>query len=74
VLVEKLLRSTSVKKIYLLIRPKKGLQTSVRLEELMSAKLYDNLKKVCLDVMARVEAVNGDITEPSFGISEDDER
>ena len=72
--MEKLLRSTGVKKIYLLIRPKKGLQTRVRLEELMSANLFYNLKKGCPDVMARVEAVDGDITEPSFGISGDDER
>ena len=69
--MEKLLRSTTVKKIYLLIRPKKGLQTRVRLEELMSAKLFEELKH---DVMARVEAINGDITEPGFGISADDEQ
>ena len=72
--MEKLLRSTRVKKIYLLIRPKKGVQTRVRLEELMSAKIFDELKQSCLDIMARVEAVNGDITEPGFGISADDER
>ena len=72
--MEKLQRSTRVKKIYLLIRPKKGLQTRVRLEELMSAKLFEELKKSCPDVMARVEAVNGDITEHNFGISEEDEQ
>ena len=74
VLVEKLLRSTRVKKIYLLIRPKKGIETKVRLEELMSAKIFDKLKESSPDVMSRVEAINGDITEPSFGIRKEDER
>ena len=72
--MEKLLRSTRVKKIYLLIRPKKGVQTRVRLEELMSAKIFDELKQSCPDIMSRVEAVNGDITEPGFGINTEDEQ
>jgi len=74
VLVEKLLRSTKVKKIYLLIRPKKGLETKVRLEQLMSAKIFDNLKASSFDTISRVEAINGDITEPNFGISKENER
>ena len=73
-LVEKLLRSTEVEKIYLLIRPKKGLETKARLEQLMSAKIFNKLKESCPDVMSRVEAVNGDITEHNFGISEEDGR
>ncbi|XP_023328796.1 putative fatty acyl-CoA reductase CG5065 isoform X1 [Eurytemora carolleeae] len=43
VLVEKLLRSTSVKKIYLLIRQKKGVATQARLQDLLSSKLFDRL-------------------------------
>ena len=63
-----------MKKIYVLIRPKKGVQTKVRLEELMSAKIFDELKQNSSDVMSRVEAIAGDITEPNFGLSESDER
>ena len=63
-----------MKKIYLLIRPKKGIETKVRLEELMSAKIFDKLKESSPDVISRVEAINGDITEPSFGIQKEDER
>ena len=63
-----------MKKIYLLIRPKKGVETKVRLQELMSAKIFDKLKESSLDVLSRVEAVNGDITEDNFGLSKDDER
>ena len=63
-----------MKKIYLLIRPKKGLETKVRLEQLMSAKIFDNLKESSVDTISRVEAINGDITEPNFGISKENER
>ena len=63
-----------MKKIYLLIRPKKGLETKVRLEQLMSAKIFDNLKESSSDTISRVEAINGDITEPNFGISKENER
>ena len=74
VLVEKILRSTGVKKIYLLIRPKKGVETKVRLEELMSARIFDKVKESSSNVMSQVEPVSGDITEPNFGLSKEDER
>ena len=71
---QKLLRSTNVKKIYVLIRPKKGLEIKYRLQELMSSKLFENLKQTKPGVMSRVEAIPGDITKPGFAISEDDQR
>ena len=74
VLVEKLLRSTKVKKILVLIRPKKGLETKVRLEELMSAKIFDKIKESSPYATSRVEAISGDITEHNFGLSQDDEK
>jgi hypothetical protein len=40
VLVEKLLRSTPVKKLFLLIRPKKGTDVAERLKEMLSAKIF----------------------------------
>ena len=72
-LVEKLLRSTSVKRIFLLIRPKKGVQSKVRLETLMSSKIFEKVKETS-SIMARVEAIDGDITKPNFGISSMDLR
>ena len=71
--MEKLLRSTKVKKVYLLIRSKKGLQTKARLEELLSAKIFDNMKAISPGFVSRVEAVSGDITEPLYGLSDDDQ-
>lgn len=41
VLVEKLLRSTQVSNIFLLIRPKKGVSTKDRLQQLLSAPIFD---------------------------------
>ena len=41
VLVEKLLRSTPVARIFLLIRPKKGVSTKERLQQLLSAPIFD---------------------------------
>ena len=61
-LVEKLLRSTNVKKIYVLIRSKKGMEIKFRLQELMSAKIFDDVKKNKPDAMSIIEA----IPEPNF--------
>merc|ERR1712079_346804 len=72
VLVEKLLRSTKVRKIYLLIRPKRGVETKVRLQELMSAKIFDHLKESNPERLSVVEVVTGDITKEDFGLSQSD--
>ena len=72
--MEKLLRSTKAKKILVLIRPKKGLQTKVRLGELMSAKIFDNLRENRPSALSRVDAISGDIMEQNFGLSREDER
>jgi len=74
VLVEKLLRSTNARKLYLLIRPKKGLETSARLEQLLSSKLFTKKKEAAPNYLQRVEAIHGDITLDNFGISPEDER
>ena len=63
-----------MKKIYILIRPKKGMETKFRLQELMASKIFANVKKNKPEVMARIEAIPGDITEPNFAINEDDQR
>ena len=74
VLVEKLLRSTNVKTIYLLIRPKKGVQTELRLKTLQESSVFDRIRKSSPDLMEKVIAVNGDITEVNFGLDEDSQR
>jgi len=73
VLVEKLLRSTSVARIYLLIRPKKGVLTQQRLAVLLGTKIFDRVRKEKEEALSRVVAVSGDITEDRLGLSEEEE-
>jgi len=73
VLVEKLLRCTNVRKLYLLIRPKKGVQPVARLEDLLSGRLFESLREKQPNVLNKVVAIIGDITEPGLGISPQDE-
>jgi len=74
VLVEKLLSSTNVKKIFLLIRSKKGLGSRERLEELLSSKIFEGLRETSPVVLSKVMAVAGDITEASLGLASQDIR
>jgi len=57
VLVEKLLRSTPVARIFLLIRPKKGVSAKERLQQLLSAPIFDRVKESG-EVESRVVAVS----------------
>jgi len=73
VLVEKLLRSTPVNRIFLLIRQKRGVPSSDRLEQLLAAPIFDAAKEAN-QVAGRVVGVSGDITLPGLGLSPEDER
>jgi len=73
VLLEKLLRSTEVSRVYLLIRPKKGVPTQARLHTLMEAAVFDRLRKDNKEFLHKVEAVSGDITEESLGLSHEED-
>ncbi|XP_073847023.1 putative fatty acyl-CoA reductase CG8306 [Musca autumnalis] len=72
VLVEKLLRSCGgLKKIYLLVRPKKGKSPEERLKEILDNVLFDKLKEQrSLEwILSKVELIAGDVLEPQLGIS-----
>ncbi|RZF42062.1 hypothetical protein LSTR_LSTR006655 [Laodelphax striatellus] len=70
VLVEKLLRSCpGIKNIYLLMRPKRGQNISLRLDELINAPLFDKLRKERQSDLSKIVPILGDITEPELGIS-----
>jgi hypothetical protein len=49
--VEKLLRSTGVSKIYLLIRTKKGVGTQQRLSSLLNTKIFDRIRDESKEVV-----------------------
>ncbi len=55
VLVEKLLRTTNVKRLYLLIRPKRGVNTAARLEQLLASRLFDRC--LCIVGLNKEDAV-----------------
>ena len=42
---------------------KRGVETAVRLQELLSAKIFDSLKEKQPDRLAAVQVVTGDITK-----------
>ncbi|XP_073844215.1 fatty acyl-CoA reductase 1-like isoform X2 [Musca autumnalis] len=75
VLVEKLLRSCGdLKKIYLLVRPKKGKSPEERLKDLLDNVLFDKLKQQhSIEwILTKVELIAGDVMEPQLGMSPED--
>lgn len=74
VLLEKLLRSCyDLKKIYVLVRPKKGVDVQDRLNELFNCKLFEKLSQFYPDFRQKVVAIPGDLMDPNMGISPEDE-
>lgn len=72
-LIEKLLRSCyTLGKIYVLIRPKKGVAIEQRLEALLNCKLYERLRREQPQTLAKVVPIAGDVMQLGLGISEPD--
>nr|CAD7569608.1 unnamed protein product [Timema californicum] len=72
-LVEKLLRSCpEMATIYLLIRPKRGLDVPTRHKELMKHPVFDRIRSECPSVLHKVVSIQGDVTEPDLALSEAD--
>ncbi|XP_045467424.1 fatty acyl-CoA reductase wat-like [Harmonia axyridis] len=72
ILIEKLIRSTSVSTLYLLIRPKKGKDVETRLKNLFEDVVFENLQKECPKFIHRIVGVSGDVSLPDLGISKTD--
>lgn len=75
VLIEKLLRCCpDVKKIYILIRTKRGKDPQIRVKELFENPLFDKVKAIRgEDVIAEtLQAISGDIMQPDLGMSAED--
>ena len=74
VLLEKLLRSCpEINRIYVLIRTKRGQSPLERLEKMLEGRLFTPLIHTAPNVLKKVVAISGDITEPNMGISCSDE-
>ncbi|XP_064599994.1 fatty acyl-CoA reductase 1-like [Liolophura sinensis] len=73
VLIEKLLRCcTGIKKMYLLVRPKKGQDVENRVQDLVQCKVFDKLRKEQPNFHEKLIAIGGDIQEPEIGIDQAD--
>ncbi|KAJ0174328.1 hypothetical protein K1T71_010474 [Dendrolimus kikuchii] len=71
-LVEKLLRSCEVKRIYVLLRAKKSISPHKRLEDILKEVVFDDLRSKQPNFGDKIRAVSGDIDEVGLGITEDD--
>ncbi|XP_075168020.1 putative fatty acyl-CoA reductase CG5065 [Haematobia irritans] len=75
VLIEKILRSCSdVKRIYLLVRPKKGKQPAERIKDMLDNVLFDKVKEQhgADWVLNKLVPICGDVMLPELGISAED--
>ncbi|CAH0548946.1 unnamed protein product [Brassicogethes aeneus] len=70
VLIEKLIRCCNVKKIYILIRRKKGMSVTERLAFIFKNPLFDLLKSTQPDFASKCECVPGDVTLKELAMSE----
>jgi fatty acyl-CoA reductase len=77
VMIEKFLRCLpEIGQLYLLIRPKKGKDPELRLEELLNSELFEKVRKQRgLEVLRKsVTVIAGDVSEIGLGLSEEDRK
>ncbi|XP_059061571.1 putative fatty acyl-CoA reductase CG5065 [Achroia grisella] len=73
VLVEKLLRTCpDIKRIYLLMRPKKGQNIKERLETFINCLIFDHIKNDYPKRLEKLQVIPGDILDKDLSISDDD--
>ncbi|VEN49492.1 unnamed protein product [Callosobruchus maculatus] len=71
-LIEKLLRLTNLRKMYLLLREKKGKSPEQRLQDIFTNVLYDKLKSLKPHALNKCTAIQGDVSQIDLGISKED--
>lgn len=74
VLLEKLIRSCpDIRRVYTLVRPKKGQSPEERIDALINSQLYSKVRALMPDLKQRIIPIVGDILEPKLGMNEEDE-
>ncbi|CAH1643969.1 unnamed protein product [Spodoptera littoralis] len=68
-LIEKLIRSTKLSKVYVVLRPKKGNSVEERLSELLKEPVFDKLRIQQPAFAEKIVPVAGDVGELNLGIS-----
>ncbi|XP_030556419.1 fatty acyl-CoA reductase wat-like [Drosophila novamexicana] len=71
-IIEKLLRTTEVERIYMLIRPKRGEQIQSRMAAFRSNFMFTELLKLKANSLEKVMPIAGDCALPDLGLSEAD--
>ncbi|XP_017060597.2 fatty acyl-CoA reductase wat-like [Drosophila ficusphila] len=74
VIIEKLLRSTDVKRIYFLVRKKKDENVESRFEVWKNAPVFDVLLKAKPEALSLMTPISGDCSAPDLGLSEEDRK
>ncbi|CAB3233870.1 unnamed protein product [Arctia plantaginis] len=75
VLIEKLLRDCpDIKKIYMLMRPKKGHGSKERLDDLLAFRIFDRLKAEHPERFQKLHVIPGDILLENLGITAEDRK
>ncbi|XP_017000374.2 fatty acyl-CoA reductase wat [Drosophila takahashii] len=74
VTIEKLLRSTDVKRIYFLVRPKRGEKVEGRFKAWKSDQVFEVLLKKKPHALEHVTPISGDCSSSDLSISEADRR
>ncbi|XP_053621923.1 fatty acyl-CoA reductase wat-like [Plodia interpunctella] len=69
-LIEKLFRTCDVKKLYILLRAKKGKSIGERLDYILRNPVYDTLRETRPWFADRIEAVEGDIASYRLGVAD----
>ncbi|XP_066255583.1 putative fatty acyl-CoA reductase CG5065 [Euwallacea similis] len=72
ILIEKLLRSTEVKTLYLLVRHKKNKCPKDRMQEIFNHVLFAKLREQRPSSLEKCQVISGDMLETDLGISEAD--
>jgi len=68
-LIEKLLRSCNVKRIYVLLRSKKQMSAEQRVEKLRQANIFQVLRLQKPNEVNKLVAIPGDVSLPKLGIT-----
>ncbi|KAL1502815.1 hypothetical protein ABEB36_007906 [Hypothenemus hampei] len=71
-LLEKILRSLPVKKVFILIRIKKDTNVNARWEQILDSPIFDGLKRNSKEVFQKVAIFKGDCNQPNLGMSPED--
>ncbi|CAH1977794.1 unnamed protein product [Acanthoscelides obtectus] len=69
IMIEKLLRSTEINTLYLLIREKKGKNALTRIDELFDDEIFDTLKKERPKFKHQIQIISGDCAIAGLGVS-----